>query len=121
MIVLIFAVWIISNEAVELQRELYSRLETRFGFHSEIIEREPGDASFDLLVLYPDNPGALYQAGFRNGDIVTSHSKYEFYGLLYQKKGSTQLIEIVSDTVVRSLDEGVRKTIFLEIPDPDNK
>ena len=121
MIALIFAVWIISKQAVEIQGELYSRLETKFGFHSEVIEREPGDASLDLLVLYPDNPGVLYQAGFRDGDIVTSHSKFEFYGLLYQKKGSTQSIEIVSDADVRSIDEGVRKTLFLEIPDPDKK
>jgi hypothetical protein len=121
MTALLFAVWIISRQAVELQSELYSRLESRYGFHSEIIEMEPGDARMDVLAIYPDTAGVLYQAGFREGDIVLSHSKFEFYGLLYQKNGSTQAIEIVSDADRESMDRGVRKTILFEIPGKDRK
>ena len=118
---LIFAVWIMSRQAVELQSELYSRLESKYGFHSEIIEMEPGDARMDVLAIYPDKAGVLYRAGFRDGDIVLSHSKFEFYGLLYQKNGSTQPIEIVSDADRESMDRGVRKTILFEIPGKDRK
>jgi hypothetical protein len=120
-IVLIFAVWIISRQAVELQGELYSRLENKFGFHSEVIDVASGDDRIDVLAVYPDMTGLLHQAGFRDGDIVLSHSQVEFYGLLYKKKGSVQTIEIVSDSGLESIDEGVRKTILFKIPDKEKK
>jgi hypothetical protein len=115
-LVLIFGVWLVSKNATALQGELNSKLESKFNFTSEIVNRQSGEQTIEAFTIYPAKDGILYVAGFREGDVILSHTKYKFYRLLYEKKGMTEPIEIFDGDEIAAADKNRPTTIFLKIP-----
>jgi len=116
MLVLVFGVWLVSKNATLLQGELNTKLESKFNFTSAIINIQSGEQTIEAFSIYPGKDGILYEAGFRDGDVILSHTKYKFYRLLYEKKGSIEPIDILSVDELASADKNSPTTIFLEIP-----
>ena len=115
-LVLVFGVWLVSKNAAVLQQELNTKLESKFGFTSGIVSTQSGEQAMQAFSVSPEKDGILYEAGFREGDIVLSHTKYKFYRLLYEKKGNTEPIDILRGDGVASTDKNRLKTILLKIP-----
>ena len=115
-LVLVFGVWLVSKNATVLQGELNTKLESRFGFTSAIVNTQSGEQTIETFAIYPEKDGILYVAGFREGDVILSHTKYKFYRLLYEKKGSTEAIDILSRDGIASADKNRPTAIFLNIP-----
>jgi hypothetical protein len=115
-LILVFGVWLVSKNATVLQGELYTKLESKFSFTSAIINMQSGEQTIEAFSIYPGKDGILYDAGFREGDVILSHTKYKFYRLLYKKKGSTEPIDILSRDGIASADKNRPTTIFLNIP-----
>lgn len=107
---LLLVVVLMIRDASTLQVELYAKLESRFGFTSEIIALNPDDNSTSTVVIHPVENGRLYKAGFREGDTLSSYSKFKFYRLLHENKGSSIPVNVLSK-------QGTDKTIILHIPD----
>ena len=99
-----------------LQQELNTKLESKFGFTSGMVNTQSGEQAIQAFSVSPEKDGILYEAGFREGDIVISHTKYKFYRLLYEKKGNTEPIDILRGDGVASTDKNRLKTILLKIP-----
>jgi hypothetical protein len=68
-----------------------------------------GENKSKVVVLNPIENGKFYEAGFRAGDQLLSYSKFKFYGLLHEKKGSSLSIDVVDI-------KGTPKTIMSNIP-----
>ena len=115
-LVLVFGVWLVSKNATVLQGELNTKLESKFNFTSAIINMQSGEQTIEAFTIYPEKDGILYDAGFREGDVILSHTKYKFYRLLYEKKGSTEAIDILSRDGIASADKNRPTAIFLNIP-----
>ncbi len=98
-----------SQEAAKLQGEIYTKLENRYGFSSEIITTNTGENSSQVVKIDPIKNGKLYEAGFRDGDQLLTYSKHKFYTLLHEKKGGSISIDVVE---IR----GTKKTITLNLP-----
>ena len=116
LLVLVFGVWLVSKNATVLQGELNTKLESKFNFTSAIINMQSGEQTIEAFTIYPEKDGILYVAGFREGDVILSHTKYKFYRLLYEKKGSTEAIDILSRDGIASADKNRPTAIFLNIP-----
>ena len=116
LLVLVFGVWLVSKNATVLQGELNTKLESKFNFTSAIIKMQSGEQIIEAFTIYPAKDGILYDAGFREGDVILSHTKYKFYRLLYEKKGSTEAIDILSRDGIASADKNRPTAIFLNIP-----
>ena len=115
-LILVFGVWLVSKNATVLQGELNTKLESKFNFTSAIINMQSGEQTIEVFTIYPEKDGILYDAGFREGDVILSHTKYKFYRLLYEKKGSTEPIDILSGDGIVVADKNRPSTIFLNIP-----
>jgi len=115
-LVLVFGVWLVSKNATVLQGELNTKLESRFGFTSAIVNTQSGEQTIEAFAIYPEKDGILYVAGFREGDVILSHTKYKFYRLLYDKRGDTEPIDILRGDGIASADKNRPTTIFLSIP-----
>ena len=115
-LVLVLGVWLVSKNATVLQGELNTKLESKFSFTSAVINIQSGEQTIEAISIYPEKDGILYQAGFREGDVILSHTKYKFYRLLYDKKGSTEPIDILRSDGIASSDKNRPTTIFLNIP-----
>ena len=98
-----------SQEATKLQAKVFTALENRFGFTSEVVTTNEGDQTSHVVVIYPIENGKFYAAGFRDNDQLLDYSKYKFYGLLNEKKGSSISINVVDKN-------GIPKTVILDIP-----
>ena len=97
------------REATNVQAELYTKLESSFGFTSEIVTMDNGENGSKVVVIHPRENGKFYEAGFRDGDQLLSYSKYKFYSLLHEKKGDSIPIDVVDIN-------GTAKSIILNIP-----
>ena len=97
-----------SQEAAKLQVEIYTMLENRYGFSSEIIATDTGENSERVVKIYPIKNGKFYEAGFRDGDQLQTYTKYKFYTLLHEKKGGSVSIDVVDNG-------GTKKTISLNL------
>lgn len=53
-----------------------------------------GESSSEVLVIYPEEGGYLYQLGFRNGDIVISEDTVEFYKSLHKFSEDKKMMSI---------------------------
>ena len=115
LLVLVFGVWLVSKNATVLQGELNTKLEGKFNFTSEIIKMQSGEQTIEAFTIYPEKDGILYDAGFREGDVILSHTKYKFYRLLYEKKGNTEPIDILGSNEIATADEDRPTTIYLNI------
>jgi len=115
-LVLVFGVWLISRNAAILHEEINAKLENKFGFTSVLVSIQMDAREINFLSVAPKKDGLLFQAGFRDGDIIVSHSKVKFYKLLYEKNGSMEPIEIIRGKDVSSIGEGLHKTISFHIP-----
>jgi len=115
-LVLVFGVWLISRNATILHEEINAKLENKFGFTAVLVSIETDEREIDFLSIAPNKDGLMFQAGFRDGDIIVSHSKVKFYKLLYEKNGSMEPIEIIRGKDASSTGENLHKTIFFQIP-----
>lgn len=107
-VALLAGVMITSQEAAKLQGEIYTRLENRYGFSSEIITNTDKNSS-KVVKIHPLKNGIFYEAGFRDGDQLLTYSKYKFYSLLQEKKGSSISIVVIDKN-------GTTKTIVVDLP-----
>ncbi len=107
---LLLGLTLVTRNAATLQVELYSKLESKFGFTTKIVTTNLDNNQTKAVAIHPAADGLLYQAGFREGDVLTSYSRLKFYGLLQEKKGSSVFVEVVDK-------DGVGKTLVLDIPD----
>lgn len=115
-LVLIIGVWLVSKNAASLQQEIHAKLENKFGFTSEVVSIETDGEEVGFLSISPRENGLMFAAGFRDGDIVLSHTKFKFYSLLYRENGSTVPIEIIRGKDASSNEEKLHLKIFFEIP-----
>ena len=115
-LILVFGIYLVSREAAVLQQEVFARLENRFGFTTNAVKLQFGNRSIESFSVAPEKSSLLYEAGFREGDIVISHTKQKFFRLLYEKKGSTEKIEIVRESAGFLNKEHEPETIYLRIP-----
>ena len=97
-----------SQEAAKLQMEIYTMLENRYGFSSEISAADIGENGSRVVKIYPIKNGKFYEAGFRDGDQLLTYSKYNFYTLLHEKKVGSVSIDVVDIG-------GTKKTITLNL------
>ena len=108
-VALLVGVMISSKEATKLQSELYASLENRYGFSSELVITNTGENGSKAVKIYPMKNGEFYKAGFRDGDQLLTYSKYKFYNLLHERKGSSISIDVVDK-------DGTTKTIVVNLP-----
>ena len=107
-VALLAGVMFTSQEAAKLQGEIYTRLENRYGFASEIITGSDKNES-NSVRIHPLKNGYFYEAGFRDGDQLPGYSKYKFYSLLHAKRGSSISIDVVDKN-------GTTKFIVVNLP-----
>jgi hypothetical protein len=108
-VALLVGVIITSQEAAKLQGEIYTTLENRYGFSSEMVITNTGENASKVVKIYPIKNGTFYKAGFRDGDQLLTYSKYKFYSLLHEKKGSSISVDVVDKS-------GATKTIVVNLP-----
>ena len=108
-VALLAGVIVTSQEAAKLQGEIYTVLENRYGFSSEIIITGTGENGSKVVQIHPIENGEFYKAGFRDGDQLLTYSKYKFYSLLHEKKGSSISIDVVDKN-------GTTKIIVVNLP-----
>ncbi|RZV53433.1 MAG: hypothetical protein EX270_08785 [Pseudomonadales bacterium] len=115
-LVLVFGVWLVTKNAASLQQEIYVKLEKKFSFTSSMVSAQIENQRKEFLKIDPIDNGLIFEAGFRNGDIIISHTKPAFYALLYKKKGKTETIEIFRGNLDSSFNRNSLKKITFEIP-----
>ena len=116
-LILVFGIYLVSREAAVLQQEIYAKLEKKFGFTTSSVTTQIGNRSIESFTVAPEAGSLLYDAGFRDGDIILSHSKQKFFRLLYKKNGRTETIEI-GRQYIGSSHQGIQViTIYFQIPD----
>lgn len=116
-LIIVFGIFLVSREAAVLQQEIYAKFEDKFGFTTRSVKTQMGNQLIDSFSVAPEAGSLLYDAGFRDGDIILSHTKQQFFRLLYKKKGRTETIEIVREIVGSSNQDIQVKTIYFQIPD----
>jgi hypothetical protein len=94
LVIVVIAVWSISRDATEKQREYFTDIESKYNFTSVIIMTSYDGNTVQALTVFPEEEGDLFEAGFHHGDIVLSHSKVQFYTLLHGGNGG--VVEILS-------------------------
>ena len=116
-LILIFGVWLITKNAASLQQEIYAKLENRFAFASSMVSIQVENQQKEFLEIDPADKGPMFEAGFRKGDIIVSHTKPAFYALLYGKKGKTEVIKILRGNLDSHFNKSNLKEIAFSIPD----
>ena len=116
-LVLIFGVWLITRNAASLQQEIYAKLEDKFGFESSMVSIQIEDQIKEFLEIDPVRSGLMFEAGFRKGDIVISHTKPAFYALLYKEKGKTEEIEILRGNIESHLNKSNLQKLIFSVPE----
>lgn len=116
-LIMVFGIYLVSKEAAVLQQEIYAKLEDKFGFTTSSAAAQIGDQLIESFSVAPEAGSLLYNAGFREGDIILSHTKQKFFRLLYEKKARPETIEIVRE-IVGSADQDIQvKTIYFQLPE----
>ena len=115
-LIIFLGIYLVSREAAELQQEIYAKLEDKFDFTTRPVKTQIDNQSIESFSVVPEAGSLLYDAGFRDGDIILSHTKQNFFRLLYEKKGRTEAIEIARENIGSSSQDIQIKTIFFRIP-----
>lgn len=88
--------WWIGDQTRLYQTELAPEIEATYGFKVSTPQIRVHDKRRQVLAIHPDENGLLYDAGFRDNDILLSHQMTAFYKVLYHQ-GESELSFSVID------------------------
>lgn len=91
-------------------------LEAELGFKIETLSVKAGDSRIDVAVIHPVVDGYMSKMGFRDGDIITSHTLTEFYKMLYTRRGETVSTDVAEGGDGRPVEERKQRTLRYHIP-----
>lgn len=114
-LIIVFGIYLVSKEAAVLQQQIYAKFEDKLDFTTSPVKTQIGNQSIESFSVAPEAGSPLYEAGFRDGDIILSHTKQKFFRLLYEKENRTEPIEIVRENVGSSNQDIQVITIHLQI------
>lgn len=82
------------------QRHLYQgvygpEIEKELGFTIDFPRFRAGDENVEVIAIHPVPNGYMDKIGFRDGDVILSHTVTEFYKTLYTKRGETTSVDVV--------------------------
>lgn len=92
-------------------------IESDLGFTTNFISVQAGAEKVDVLTIHPVHDGYMDKIGFRDGDIITSHTATLFYKMLYTQRERTVSVNVVDGGSGLPLkDRKVRTLQFLDPP-----
>lgn len=115
-VLLLILIWWITSQAQLYQSEYGPGLRREFHFNHGspyiVVEGERKE----VFTIYPKLGGLLYEAGFRDGDIIVSESITGFYKLLYHSRGRQASVDVVDGGDGPPLEERELRVITFNIP-----
>ena len=105
--------WWISDQARLYQIDRGTEIEAKYGFTISTPQVRVHDIRRQVLAVHPEDDGLLYQAGFRDGDILLSHHITAFYKALYHHSDKTLSFNVIEGGDGLPLNERELRTITL--------
>lgn len=92
-------------------------LETELGFTTESTLIQAGEEKTKALTIHTVHDGYMDKIGFRDGDIITSHSSTTFYKMLYTQREETVTVNVVDGGNGLPIENRKARTLrFLDPP-----
>lgn len=91
-------------------------LETELGFTTDSPSVQAGDTKVEVSTIHPVSGGYMGKIGFKDGDIITSHSLTQFYKMLHTKRGELVSVDLVDGGNGRPIEERKARTLRFHIP-----
>lgn len=100
-----------------LYQDVYGpALEAELGFTTDTPSFQVGERKIEVSVIHPVQGGYMDKIGFRDGDVITSHTLTEFYKLLYWMQGESVSVDVVDGGNGAPLEERKVRTRRFLIP-----
>lgn len=92
-------------------------IEAELGFTTDSPWVKAGGAKVEVFTIHPVHDGYMDKIGFRDGDIITSHSLTKFYKMLYTQRERTVSVSVVDGGDGLPIKERKVRTLrFLDPP-----
>ncbi|MBL1294028.1 MAG: hypothetical protein COB61_009165 [Thiotrichales bacterium] len=105
--------WWIGQQTELYQVELAPEIEATYGFKISTPQVRVHDRRRQVLAIHPEKNGLLYQAGFRDNDILLSHQITALYQALYNQQNQTLSFNVIDGGDGPPLNERELRTITL--------